>query len=238
MNNPVVPGTSNDEEGASTVSSLFDTPEPPTFLFVNESSDAPQYKQGNRHDVRSHVRKHAAKQFGITHKAPRKRAPALPKYVPLTTQSLNSGSSKDLAHDRNCPASVPPTARHEFPARSDSLSEAQTLAEIDESRHDTAPHSADSETPELREPQRDIETYCRACGQPLNRPKLKPRNLSKDGSLVARRPRGKTMLKSNPLQALGAGRIDPFSSLPMDEPNSYSQELMDHGKCSVYYSRA
>lgn len=235
MSNPVVPGTSSSEEVAP---SLFDASEPPTFLFVNETSNAPQYKQGNRHDVRSHVRKHTAKQFGITHKTPRKRAPALPKYAPLTTQGLDSGSSKDLEHDRNCSLSVPPTLRQGVSTRSDSLSEAPTLIEIDEPHPDTTPDSAVAENPEPSELHRGLITYCRACGQPLNRSKLKQRYLSKDGSLARKKSTGKILLNSSPVQAFGAGRIDPFSSLPMDEPDSYSRELIDHGRCSPSRERA
>jgi hypothetical protein len=38
-------------------------------------------------------------------------------------------------------------------------------------------------------------------------------------------------LKPSPVEALGAGRIDPFSSLPVDKPSRYSLELIDHGAC-------
>ena len=227
MSNPVVPRASSSEEVAP---SLFDASEPPNFLFVNETSNAPQYKQGNRHDVRSHIRKYAAKQFGITHKTPRKRAQALPKYAPLTTQGLDSGSSKALEHDRNCPLSVPPTLRQGVSTRSDSLFAAPTLIEIDESRHENSPDSADADSPEASELHRGLIAYCRACGQPLNRLKLKHRYLLKDGSLVRRNLTRKILSNSSPVQAFGAGRIDSFSSLPMDEADSYSRELIDHGK--------
>jgi hypothetical protein len=36
--------------------------------------------------------------------------------------------------------------------------------------------------------------------------------------------------KSSPLEPLGAGRVDPFRSYPVDEASPCLHELMDHGK--------
>jgi hypothetical protein len=45
------------------------------------------------------------------------------------------------------------------------------------------------------------------------------------------------MLKLSPVEALGAGRVDPFSSLPMDKPSRSSLELIDHGACNLLFKR-
>jgi hypothetical protein len=228
MSNAIVPETSDDEEVAS---SLLNTSGPSNFLFVNETSNAPSYKSGRRHDIRSHVRKHNLKQFKETHKTARKRTTILLKYAPLTTRSLESDASCYLEHHRDCPF---PKTRLRFSTRdSGPLSEASTLIELNESLYSTTPPSAVAGTPEPSELQGDLTTYCKACGQPLSRPEFKQRYLSKDRSLIPRRSKWKIPLKSSPVEALGAGRIDPFSSLPMDKPSRHSLELIDHGACNL-----
>jgi hypothetical protein len=156
MSNAAISGTSNEEE---VISPPLHTSEPSssTFFFVNETGEAASYKQGHRPDIRSHVRKLSMKQFRKTHKSPPKRNTKLPKYVPLTSQSLDFETSEDLEHDEDYPSKFSPTTQ------------------LGISTRDLIP------------------------------------------------------VKLNPIGTLGAGRLDPFSSLPMDEPNLYSQELMDHG---------
>ena len=228
MSSAVVPGTSDDEE---LISSLLSTSGPSRFIFVNETSDAPSYKPGKRHDLRSHIRRHNSKQFRETHKTAGKRATTRPKYAPLMIRSLESNASCYLEYNRDFPS---PKTRLRFSTRdSGSLSEASTLIELNESPYSSTPPSTAAETPEPSELQGGLTTYCKACGQPLSRPKLKQRYLSKGGSLVPGRSIWKMLLKPSPIKALGAGRIDPFSSLPMDEPSHYSLELMDHGACSL-----
>jgi hypothetical protein len=226
MSNAVVSGTLDDKE---VVFSILSKSRPSNFLFVNETSDAPSYKPGKRHDICSHVRKHNSKQFREAHKNARKQATTRPKHALLTTRSLESDDSSYLEHKRDFSA---PKTRLRFSTHdSDSLSKASTLIELNESPYSTTPPSIFAETPEASELQGDLPTYCKACGQPLSKPKLEQRYLSKDGSLIPGRSMWKILLKPSPAEALGAGRIDPFSSLPMDEPSRYSLELMDH---SVY----
>jgi hypothetical protein len=232
MSNAVLLGTFDDEE---VISSPPSKSGPSSFLFVNETSDAPSYKSGKRHDIRAHVRKHNSKQFRETHKTARKRATTRPKYAVLTTRSLESDASCYLEYNRDCPA---PKTRLRFSNRdSGSLSKASTLIELNESPYSTTPPSVVAKTPEPSELQGDLTTYCKACGQPLSRPNLKQRYLSKDGSLIPGASMWKILLKPSPVEALGAGRIDPFSSLPMNEPSRYSLELMDHGACNLPLKR-
>jgi hypothetical protein len=225
MSNSVVPGTSDEE----VISSLLSTSGPSNFLFVNQTSAAPPYKLGNRHDVHSHVRKYNWKKFRETHEAARKRTTTRPKYALLPAQSLESDASCYLEYDKDCPS--PKTTLRLSTRDSDSLYKASTLVELNESPYSTTPPSAVAETPEPGGLQGDLTTHCKICRQPLNRPKFKQRYLSRDRSPTTRRPMWKIPLKPSSVEALGAGRIDPFSSLPIDNPSRYSLELIDHGAC-------
>jgi hypothetical protein len=227
MSNAVVPKTSDDK----VISSSLSTSGPSNFLFVNETSDSPSYKPGKRHDVRSYVRNHSLKQFRETHKTARKRATTRPKYTPLTTRSLESDASCYLEHNRDYAS---PKTRLRFSTRdSGSPSEVSTPIKLNESPYRTILPSEVVGTPEPGGLQGDLTTYCKACGQPLGRPEFKQRYLSKDRSLIPRRPMLEIPFKLSPVEALGAGRIDPFSSLPMDKPNRQSLELIDHGACNL-----
>jgi hypothetical protein len=233
MSNAVVPGTFDDEE---VISSPPSKSRPSNFLFVNETSDAPSYRPGKRHDVRAHVRKHNSEEFRQTHKTVRQRATTRPKYALLATRSLESDASCYLEPNRDFPA---PKTRLRFSNRdSGFLSKASTLIELNESPYSTTPPSVLAETPGPSEHQRDLTTYCKACGQSLSRPKLKQRYLSKDGNLIPGTSMWKILLKPSPVEALGAARVDPFSSLPMDKPSRSSLELIDHGACDLPFSES
>jgi len=228
MSNAVVPGTFDDEEVASSLPSKSGSS---NFLFVNETSDAPSYRPGKRHDIRAHVRKHNSEQFRQTHKTARQRATTRPKYALLATQSLEFDASCYLEPNRDFPA---PETRLRF-SNWDSgfLSKPSTLIELNKSPDSTTLPSVLAKTLGPSEHQRDLTTYCKACGQPLSRPKLKQRYLSKDGSLIPGTSMWKILLKPSPVEALGAGRVDPFSSLPVDRPSRSSLEMIDHGACDL-----
>jgi hypothetical protein len=223
MSNAVAPATS----ARSKAGESSNTSEQSTFLFVNESSNAPRYKSGNRSDVRAHVRKVSAKQFGLTHKVPRKRAERLPKYAPLMTQGLDSVTIKGSEHHRHCPTSVPKILQA-YRSSSSSLPAVRTLNEFTEAPSKTIPNHEFIKIPEPVKLQGHRTSHCHACGQSLDRPGHKPIKQKEESSLVPTKP---ISAKSNPVGIFGAGRIDPFSSLPMDETSSYAQELLDHGKC-------
>jgi hypothetical protein len=223
MSNTVVPGTSDDKE---VISSLLGTPGPSNFLFVNETSDAPPYKPGTRHDIRSHVRKYSSKQFTETHKTARKRVTTRPKYAPLTAQNLGSSAPCYLECYKDCRS--PKVRRLGFSTQDpDSLSKASTLIELNERPYCTTPPSVVAKTLEPSGLPEELTTYCKACGQSFDRPKFKQRHFSKDRSLIP------TTMWKMPIEALGASRIDPFSSLPMDKPSRSSLELMNHGACNL-----
>jgi hypothetical protein len=191
-----------------------------SFMFVNESSAAPTYKSGNRRDVRAHVRKVVSKQFGLTHKKPKQRAERLPKYAPLKTKVADPTTAPLASHHRDCP-------KHALAILQASFSTSTTLIEITESRSKTISRTVITEISDATGDHGPSASYCPACGQPLslvgNR-QIRANKESKSVAFSAQRQ------KSNLIGFLGAGRVDPFSSLPMDETDKYSQELLDHGK--------
>jgi hypothetical protein len=219
MNNTAVPSTPKKDKTAPPA-------ETSSFLFVNETGGATSYKQGTRREVRAHVRKVNAKKFGITHKGPRKPAERLPKYAPLTTKGADSGASTDAEHDGNCSSNALKIGRG-LSTDSSPLSGSRSLIEIIDSPSSTTAQSTELETPPPPEYQREQTSYCKACGALLNRSNLKQRWPSKDQRLISTKS---TNAKPDLVGILGAGRLDPFSTLPMEEPSLYSQELLDHGK--------
>jgi hypothetical protein len=201
--------------------------EPSTFLFVNDTGGAggpSSYKHGNRHDVRAHVRKVNAKQFGITHKHPRKRSETLPTYVPLTKKVAETRSSKEVEHDENCSLRVSRTDQTLSP-NAISSSKDRALVNITDSHCTTPLQSTGS--PRQTERQSELPVYCKACGALLKKTGFKQRLPSNERSLA---PMKSTWEKSTFVEPLGAGRSDPFSALPMQEMSVHAQELLDHGK--------
>jgi hypothetical protein len=191
-----------------------------SFMFVNESSAAPTYKSGNRRDVRAHVRKVVSKQFGLTHKKPKQRAERLPKYAPLKTKVADPTTAPLANHHRDCP-------KHALAIHKASFSTSRTLIEITESRSKTISRTVITEISDATGAHAPSASYCPACGQPLNllgNRQIRANKESKSVAFSAQRQ------KSNLIGFLGAGRVDPFSSLPMDETDKFSQELLDHGK--------
>lgn len=198
--------------------------EPTGFLFVNETPDAPTYKVGNRHDIRSHVRKKAAAEFWIRHKNAKRRDANQPKYVPLASQAVKLAGSDQVGNGRNCP-------RCKVFAGGEGLlqhtSGRTKLVEI----IDHASQTSAVEAQKAIERPGGNGTSCEACGQPIS--KLQDKHSSNDDSSSPSRLKGRKLVKPNLVGLLGAGRSDPFSTLPMLEPDAFSKELMDHGTFNV-----
>ena len=191
-----------------------------SFMFVNESSHGPTYKSGNRRDVRAHVRKVVSKQFGLIHKTSKQRAESLPKYAPLTVKAADPGITPDADCHRECTKC---SSRRDGTSSSSST----TLIEITESRSKTISRTIVTRISDSDNSQHHSASHCHACGHPLVREKyskLRSQQVSNLASLSMHRR------KTNLVDLLGAGRVDPFATLPMDETNRYSQELLDHGK--------
>jgi hypothetical protein len=200
---------------------------PSTFLFVNDTGGTggpSSYKHGNRHDVRAHVRRVNAKQFGITHKHPRKRSETLPTYALLTKKDAENRSSKEVEHDEDCSLGVSRTDQR-LSHNAISSSKDRTLVKPTDS-HCTTPLQS-IESPRQTERRSELPLYCKTCGAILNKTRLKQRSPSNQRFLA---PMKSTWEKSTLVELLGAGRSDPFSALPMEKMSVHSQELLDHGK--------
>ncbi|KAE9364172.1 hypothetical protein N431DRAFT_563560 [Stipitochalara longipes BDJ] len=188
------------------------------FMFVNESSDAPMYKSGNRRDVRAHVRKVVSRQFGLTHKTSGQRAERSPKYAPLTMKAAAPAIAPNANYHQDCSKCASTIDQASLPTTT-------TLIEITESRVKTTSRTIVTQISHPVGNQPPSSSYCHACGQPLRRQLHNKIRSTKESNLVS--PNGQRK-KSNPVGLLGAGRVDPFSSLPMDETGQFSQELLDH----------
>jgi hypothetical protein len=233
MSRTAVSGTHKDEEG---IPPVLSTPGPSIFLFVNETSDPPAYKHQKRPEIRAHIRNsvHKQSQSRKIHKPALKRT-ILPNYAPLKSRVLATKISKYLEHDRDCPSSVSLATRPRLSHRGcDSLSGAPRLVEIIKPVNGLTSHSTPDESLKPSELRGGLTTYCKACGLRLKIPKVEQRHPSKQWSLVPKNAKSRMPLKLNPTGTLGAGRTDPFSSLPMVKPSLYSQELMDHSECNLH----
>ena len=203
--------------------------EPSGFLFVNETGGARSYKLGNRQDVRAHIRRVSAKQFHTTHKGIKTRDARLPKYAPLTTRGAAAESSKKVEHDKSCSKSGFKTeegSRSVSNASMLGIQDPLTGQVTETTQLEFIPKSTD-----LDRLHGHLRAYCAACGRALSRPQARKRLLSQHGSLVPVKPKPPDIVK-----VLGAGRLDPFSSLPMDESSRYSHELLDHGRHSLIFA--
>lgn len=218
------PGTVRD---TVTVSTQVITEEPSTgFLFVNETPGAPTYKLGNRYDVRSHVRKKAAAEFWIRHKNAKNRAANRPKYVPLASQSLKAASLGQVGVGGVC-SSCRASLKSKGPSNQDSRT--IKLVEILDPGLETVSQSTTVDIENPIECQDGLASSCNACGRPIGRPTRQSKHSFQEDRHSPTRSKGKTVEKMNPVGVLGAGRVDPFSILPWEEPDNYSKELLDHG---------
>jgi hypothetical protein len=73
------------------------------FLFVNETNDAPPYKVGYRHDIRSHVRKQTSKR-----KTRLKEEKMESKLKSLVPQAAEQDASKNLIEQKHSPSTLTP----------------------------------------------------------------------------------------------------------------------------------
>ena len=208
------PGTSDDKE---VISSLLSTSGPPNFLFVNETSDAPPYKLGNRSDVRSHVRKYSSKQFKETHKTAQKRTKAeigqRTRNNVLAPRSLSHNLLKTLPQGRSY------------------LSNASaTSGQSSIRRHGTL----DPEIPNVNDSGKEHVWYCSRCEEQREVGYGRHYHESKveEASTAICRHLWRT-LQPSPVSILGAGTRDPFACLPIGNPTEKDHESIDHGKHDI-----
>jgi hypothetical protein len=218
----------------------FNGPGSSKFLFVHVTGDSAAHKHGNHSIIRSHVTTRVRREFKEVHKTARKgtRKAIRPNDTPLGLQP----------HDSNCPATLTAT----FSSRSSltfsipdddtlisttkdlqigqqALPEATTVININPSPFALSGDSFIRHIRKVDEQRKASISYCKACG----------RTLGGEGHLIqafqniesANRYSGKNSTTPSPVEIVGAGRVDPFSSYLM-KPDDRCNELLDHCKLS------
>jgi hypothetical protein len=210
-----------------------------SFLFVNETGESSGYKKGYRRDIRSHVRKHAAKlNTRLKREASQSRLKSL---VPQTPEQDDSeppidqeDSQSDLADAStpsfknenspllmNCLPFRAPSVVPEWSTTSDCR--APTIQFITEP---TIIGSPDASAPDCTG---DYLCSCNLCGEKSNSSRSNQTAKRKAGSMIVKRQKLNKRPQLSPFSVLGAGRVDPFSSYPVSDPDNSLHELMDFG---------
>jgi hypothetical protein len=202
--------SSTDEESPS--SRLSKSNATIDLLFVNESSDLPPQPVGHRHDIRSHVRRHVARNFKQKHKGGAKTISTQRK-LPLLLASRDQVqlASKFVLHHHDLPSALQPGSNSP-----------STLTARPE-RHDRN----EPASPEL-EVLGDLGYYCNICGAQLQSPvDLTGLVHANDRRVNMTRHAWRPPLKPRLVEILGAGRVDPFLSYPVEKPDRYVHEVID-----------
>jgi hypothetical protein len=218
----------------------FNSPGSSKFLFVHVTGGSAAHKHGNHSVIRSHVTTRVRREFKEAHKTTRKgtRKPIRPNNTPLGPQP----------HDSNCPASPTATfsprssltfsipdddtlisATKDLHIGQQALPEATTVISINPSTFALSGDSLIRHIRKVDERRKAFISYCKACG----------RTFGGVGHLIqafqsiesANRYSSKNSTTPSPVEILGAGRVDPFSSYPM-KPDDRDNELLDHCKLS------
>jgi hypothetical protein len=177
------------------------------FLFINATSESLTYKSGDLHRIRSHVRKYASKRTKAdTGQVTRIHA--------LAPRSLSHNLLKTLPQGRNYLPSV-----------------STTSGQSSLHRHDTL----DPEIPNVNDSGTEYVWYCNACE--VQRKVGHGRHNHKSNVEEARTTICRHLWRTpqlSPVDILGAGTKDPFSSLPIETPMEKDHESIYHGKYDIF----
>ncbi|RDW72233.1 hypothetical protein BP5796_08267 [Coleophoma crateriformis] len=209
------------------------------LLFVNVTGNDSEFKFGGRDDIRSHVRKHA------TRSRQRDKAISRPQNPALASKTdIISEYQVPLPHDDRCSSKLP-TAFTRLDCSS------QVSGHLD--YHDSIPQndgSAQMQDPKIYNYevsssentlggsttaaniarvafQVGTQPRCKGCDQQYNaEPKS---NAEANEQNLVRAEFWRTMSSvCSPVGVLGAGRVDPFMSYPVDKPKTYLHDSLDH----------
>ena len=220
-----------------------------TFLFVDESTSAPGKKQRRRKDIRSHVRKHVlTEDRRKTSKASSKEDNEAARLKPATmpVEIINYVEAK-IGNSRSQASSATTGV---YGRNEAALVDFHGNIHISNAKTPFSYSKASKDKYVTRAPDTAIQTlvtaptghftiqegrlaycvHCRAHEDAIERRKqLKNSQESLATTKVLRRD----PVNTSPFQVLGAGRVDPFSSYPVDKPRGRLHELVDHGKIAV-----
>jgi hypothetical protein len=221
------------------------------LLFVNSTSDSSSYRVGNRKEIRSHVRKGVARRFKQKQTYGERKLTAEPRSKTLATYVVGRGGCELSSHDREYPTSLVERSRLGvaeqdpfFLATNLPFREVLILDDEPNATDDTSAEESEliaissSKTTKFHRYGYGAPASSKTCSQQLKSRNLGQRLQKEGGSLSMRRgPQGQMTL--SPLEILGAGRVDPFWSYPVEKPESSLHELMDFGKVPHFrfYSR-
>ena len=213
---------------------------------MNSTGDSVAFRVGNRSEIRSHVRKGVSKRFRQKPSAGQRKLaaqPILKDSVPYNAELDNSEESSPI---EDFPSSHLESTRLERTGRENlPLSTAPPLRELPilPKKYDSIIFNAwaeDSitELTDISSPQATVLCHCshgssascKTCSGTLKSRKLGQRAQRRSGSVLIRRRGFDGQLKLSPLELLGAGRVDPFWSYPVENADNSLHELMDFGK--------
>ncbi|KAE9373670.1 hypothetical protein N431DRAFT_465948 [Stipitochalara longipes BDJ] len=168
-----------------------------SFLFVNETVQSTEYKVGHRPAIRSHVRRHATK-----HSKPKNKPERNERRIAARTSRVSQQRQSLVWQNDTHDAFHSPDCE---------------TCSIESGSSTTNDHS---EPTELDCPQ-DLGLYCKACHAQLDT------TAPNTGTVVLKKQRLMQQSKLSPLEILGSGRSDPFSTYPVENPNGSLHQLMD-----------
>jgi len=204
------------------------------FAFVNESGASAAYKPGHRENVHSHVRKHVAKQFKQKHKIGRKAEAA---DNPLASgHSGYNDESQAVSLDDYCLPTLFGIASNTnslgYPTSTSNKLAAlvpkdSAAIEIPASTSALPPGTVDDNPPVISPSDQQVHFGPHYRGPRRMLISSDRRFHPGDGRCSATVPKLKESIAPSPLQFLGAGRVDPFSSYPIRKPDRALHELVD-----------
>ena len=179
------------------------------LLFINATSRSLTYKSGGRHSIRSHVRKYVSK---------RKKAEIgqRSRNHVLAPQSPSHDLRKTLPHGRNHLLNVSATSGQSSIRRRGTVD--PDIPNVNDSGKEYARHCS------ARKEQREA-------GHGRHYHESKVQEASTTACRICRHLRRTP--QPSPVDILGAGTKDPFSSLPIEYPTEKDYESIYHGKHDI-----
>jgi hypothetical protein len=178
----------------------------PDFLFINRTSGSLTYKSKDRQSIRSHVRKYASNR---------------------TKAEIGQRTRNHVL----APRSLSHNLLRTLPQGRDYLSNISAASEESSAR---SYGTLNPEIPNVNDSGKEHVWYCSACEEQREVGHERRYHESKveEASTTKLRHLWRTPQPS-PVGILGAGRKDPFSSLPIEYPTEKDHESIDHGKHDI-----
>jgi hypothetical protein len=201
------------------------------FVFVNETNRSPRFKALNRQRVRSKARSHSARllkqkpETGLRSLAPQRRGHGASRFLPrgnsrpltiLERRTVAGSDSKPLAYSNDLLSGDDATSSEESPVIDVNLSVIESSPEAEDTNTSVSQPSTS---------QGHLDFYHKLWGRK-----------STSIGITTRRPRNSS--HPSPRGLLGAGRVDPFLSYPVERPDPDIHELVDLCKSSIVPRRS